>query len=96
MPSEAERLSDPTRRLSTALLERTETETQVEPGDHDRFAHYVRKEKILQSAVMGTPVLALCGKVWIPGRDPQRFPVCPTCQEIWQGLKPGPDEDPKE
>ena len=55
-------------------------------GDHERFAHYVRKEKILESALSGDPVIALCGKVWTPGRDPQRFPVCPTCREIYSGI----------
>ena len=35
----------------------------------------------------GKPVLALCGKLWIPGRDPQKFPVCPTCKEIYEKLK---------
>lgn len=58
-------------------------------GDHERFAHYVRKEKILDSALSGDPVRALCGKVWVPGRDPERFPVCPTCKEIHQGLPSG-------
>jgi hypothetical protein len=48
----------------------------------------VRKEKILESALSGDPVIALCGKVWVPGRDPQRFPVCPTCREIY-GHIPG-------
>jgi len=41
---------------------------------------------------MGTPVVALCGKTWVPGRDPDKFPVCPTCKEIYEGLRP---EDPK-
>jgi hypothetical protein len=58
-------------------------------GDHERFAHYVRKEKILESAFSGDPVIALCGKVWVPGRDPNRFPVCPACKEIYEGLPPG-------
>jgi hypothetical protein len=72
----------------TAALERTETVPQVaEPGDHERFSHYVRKEKILESALSGEPVTALCGKVWIPGRDPKKFPVCPTCKEIYDGLR---------
>ncbi len=62
----------------------------VEPGDHERYSHYVRKEKIVESAVLGTPVTALCGKIWVPGRDPQKFPVCPTCKEIYQGLRPEP------
>jgi len=65
----------------------------LEPGDHERFSHYVRKEKIVESAVMGTPVIALCGKVWVPGRDPQKFPVCPICQEIYDGLRPEPPAD---
>ena len=72
----------------TAVLERTEAVPQVaEPGDHERFSHYVRKEKILESALSGEPVTALCGKVWVPGRDPEKFPVCPTCKEIYQGLR---------
>ncbi|MGL4745717.1 MAG: DUF3039 domain-containing protein [Dermatophilaceae bacterium] len=76
----------------TAVLERTETMPEVaEPGDHERFAHYVRKEKILESAMSGEPVTALCGKVWVPGRDPKRFPVCPMCQEIIDGLRRAED-----
>ena len=50
------------------------------------FAHYVQKDKIMESAVTGAPVIALCGKVWIPNRDPQKFPVCPECQEIYDSL----------
>lgn len=61
-------------------------------GDHERFAHYVKKEKILESALSGDPVIALCGKVWVPGRDPQRFPVCPACKEIFDSLPAGGDE----
>jgi hypothetical protein len=60
---------------------------EVEEGDHDRYSHYVQKEKILQSAISGKPVIALCGKVWTPGRDPQKFPICPTCKEIYDKLK---------
>ncbi|HET8615390.1 MAG TPA: DUF3039 domain-containing protein [Actinomycetales bacterium] len=72
----------------TAVLEREQVEEQlIEPGDHERFSHYVRKEKILESALSGEPVTALCGKVWVPGRDPNRFPVCPICKEIYDGLR---------
>lgn len=78
---------------STSVLERTETQQEVEPGDRERFAHYVRKEKILESAVSGTPVIALCGKVWVPGRDPSKFPVCPVCKEIYEGLRDPQDGD---
>lgn len=67
------------------------TDTQVQTpapttdeGDHDRFAHYVigGSEAILRSMVEGTPVTALCGKVWVPSRDPERFPVCPECKRV--------------
>lgn len=57
-----------------------------EPGDHERFAHYVRKDKIVESAVTGKPVKALCGKKWTPGRNPDKFPVCPTCKEIYEKM----------
>jgi len=78
------------------LLTRGSTEQEVdestrssstEDGDHERFAHYVRKEKIVQSAVTGKPVRALCGKKWVPNRDPEKFPICPTCKEIYETLK---------
>lgn len=59
----------------------------IDSGDHERYSHYVQKNKITESAVMGTPVIALCGKVWIPGRDPEKFPVCPDCKKIYESLK---------
>lgn len=68
----------------TILDERTEF--RVDDGDHERFSHYVPKDKLTEAMVMGTPVVALCGKVWVPSRDPQRFPVCPECKNIWEGL----------
>ena len=77
---------------NTLLEERREL---IEPGDHERYSHYVRKEKIVESAVMGTPVIALCGKVWVPGRDPEKFPVCPRCKEIYDKLKPGKPDQPE-
>ena len=68
-------------------LEKLLAEEQLEEGDHDRYAHYVKKDKILKSALSGKPVIALCGKVWVPGRDPEKFPVCPTCKEIYDKLR---------
>lgn len=68
-------------------LEKLLNEEQVEDGDHDRYSHYVKKDKILKSALSGKPVIALCGKVWVPGRDPEKFPVCPTCKEIYEKLR---------
>ena len=61
----------------------------IEPGDHERFSHYVKKEKIVESAVTGKAVRALCGKKWIPSRDPEKYPICPVCKEIYEGLPRG-------
>jgi hypothetical protein len=90
MPPEPAPLSSPMSNPgTTGVLDRELVEQPIEPGDHERFAHYVRKEKILESAVTGDPVIALCGKVWVPGRNPDRFPVCPMCKEIFDSLPPG-------
>lgn len=56
-------------------------------GDHDKFAHYVRKNKITESAVTGKAVRAICGKKWVPTRMPDEFPVCPDCKRIYDQLK---------
>ncbi len=72
--------------LEKELQELIEKEL-TEDGDHDRFSHYVQKEKILESAVTGKPVVALCGKIWVPGRDPEKFPVCPDCKKIYDRMK---------
>jgi hypothetical protein len=78
------------------LVEReveTTPRTSHGDGDHERFAHYVKKAKITESAVTGTPVIALCGKVWVPNRDPKKYPVCPQCKEIYESMKPGGEGD---
>lgn len=80
--------------MSTEVLPdqgiREETVVRPSPsdgdGDHERFAHYVQKDKIVDSSVFGTPVIALCGKKWVPTRDPKRFPVCPDCKRIYESI----------
>lgn len=61
--------------------------TEAEPGDHERFSHYVKKDKVVESAVTGKAITALCGKKWIPSRDPQKFPICPTCKELHDSMQ---------
>ena len=70
----------------TLIEERTDerTDYRLEEGDHERFSHYADKDKIMEAMVNGTPVRALCGKVWVPSRDPKKFPVCPECKEIYE------------
>ena len=59
----------PSTASSTGLLERTETRKERTDGANS-------------SMVTGQPVVALCGKVWIPTRDASQYPVCPTCREL--------------
>ena len=79
----------------TALDERTDEQVdqRTEEGDHEKFSHYVPKDELTEAMVMGTPVIALCGKVWTPSRDPQRFPVCPECKDIWESMDKGDEGD---
>ena len=73
--------------MSQDLDTKKDEKIVLDQGDHERFSHYVKKDKIVESAVMGSAVVALCGKVWVPTRDPQKFPVCPSCKEIFESLK---------
>jgi hypothetical protein len=59
----------------------------VEPGDHDKMSHYVKKDELMQALVDGIAIEALCGKLWVPTRDGLKFPVCPECKGIYENTK---------
>ena len=84
--------SDPGTQLGqqTKTIEDRRT-APTDDGDHEKFSHFVDKNKLTEAMVMGTPVVALCGKVWVPSRAPEKFPVCPECKEVWESLKSGDD-----
>lgn len=71
----------------SSVLEDVKLDQVTEPGDHDKFSHYVRKEAILAANIEGVPAKALCGKEWIPNSDPQKYPVCPTCKDIFESAE---------
>ena len=52
----------------------------IDRGDDPRPAEAI----ILEARVNGTPLTALCGYTWVPSRDPQKYPVCPKCAEIFE------------
>ncbi|MBM6700250.1 DUF3039 domain-containing protein [Bifidobacterium pullorum subsp. saeculare] len=73
----------------TSVLERPETKEETkraDDGDADRYAHYVSKDRIRESRLTGRPVVALCGKVWVPKHDPDKYPVCPDCKRIYEEM----------
>jgi Protein of unknown function (DUF3039) len=75
---------------NTGTIVEESVDYRLDEGDHERFAHYVPRDRMVEAMVEGTPVRALCGKLWVPSRDPQRFPVCPECKEIWEQLRDEP------
>jgi hypothetical protein len=58
---------------------------KTDDGDHDTFAHYLKKDDHGRGYILGEEVEALCGKKWVPTKDPTRYPICPTCKEIFEG-----------
>lgn len=79
--------------MSTMMDERTDERLHVtDDGDHDTFAHYVKKSDFDKALFDGIAITALCGKKWLPTKDFTKFPVCPECKEIWDGFEPGDDE----
>ncbi|WP_405492485.1 DUF3039 domain-containing protein [Nocardia sp. NBC_00511] len=75
--------------MSADTLVRPET-TNEESTDNDtpKVFHYVKKNKIPESAVMGTHVVALCGEVFPVTRAPKPgSPVCEECKRIYEMMK---------
>lgn len=80
---------DPDSGAGTAVLERPEAEEETkrsDDGDADRFAHYVSRDRMRESQLTGRPVVALCGKIWVPKHDPSQYPVCPDCKRIYEEM----------
>ena len=36
---------------------------------------------LTEARIYGLPVTALCGKTWVPERDPKRYPICTACTD---------------
>lgn len=69
--------------MSDVEVRPAETPVTTDEGDHEKLAHIVvPASAVTEAYITGTPVTALCGKTWVPNRDPKRYPVCPTCKEI--------------
>ncbi len=73
--------------MSSQTLERPEVR---EADTGPEVFHYVRKDQIAESAVMGTTVIALCGEKFSVTKSPKPgSPVCPACKEIYESLPHG-------
>jgi Protein of unknown function (DUF3039) len=68
----------------TQILEKPR-EKNADTGDE--VFHYIDKKKTAESAVLGTPVMALCGYIFTVKKAPKPgSPVCPACKEIFDSL----------
>jgi formylmethanofuran dehydrogenase subunit E len=73
---------------STDILEKPDVRDQDTDQPPEMF-HYVKKNKIAESAVMGTLVQALCGEVFpVTKAAKPGSPVCPACKEIYESMRP--------
>jgi formylmethanofuran dehydrogenase subunit E len=74
--------------VSTETIERPDVR-DADTDTPDEVFHYVRKNQIAESAVMGTLVEALCGEVFPVTKAPKPgSPVCPACKEVYEQLQP--------
>jgi hypothetical protein len=64
---------------------------QVDDTDTgDNLFHYVRKDKMAESAVLGTFVVALCGEKFPVTRVAKPgSPVCADCKRIYESMPRG-------
>lgn len=72
--------------MSTDVLEDVNTDVKNDDNDEEQFAHYAESASVTEGYIMGTPVIALCGKVFVPSKNPERLRVCPICKEIMDAL----------
>ena len=63
--------------------------TADDDGDEGRLAHIGRAAEVNRAYVTGEEITALCGKRFVPTRDPDRYPICPRCSAILSQLKAG-------
>jgi hypothetical protein len=77
--------------MATQVLPDVDTRpegTDTSGTDEPKLFHYVLKNKIAESAVLGNLVQALCGETFPVTRAPKPgSPVCPDCKKIYERLR---------
>ncbi len=61
-------------------------EESLTDSSEPKYAHYAESVSVTEGYVLGKPVVAICGQMFIPSRDPKKFPVCPICKQIAESL----------
>lgn len=55
--------------------------------DDAHLTHIVRKDDEARGYLLKEPVTALCGYTWVPERDPQKYPMCKPCVDVFNHLQ---------
>ena len=66
------------------LAEELDIETYI--PEEPKFSHYADSVSVTEGYITGKAVVAICGKVFVPSRDPKKFPICPICKELAEAL----------
>ncbi len=74
---------------STQTIEKPDVrDSTTNDNDVPKFFHYVKKDQIVDSAISGKMVVALCGETF-PVRKQAKpgSPVCPDCEREYRRLR---------
>ena len=69
-----------------AELEIQKAPVAVDSDGENVFTHIAEAALITEAYVNGTTIMALCGHIFIPHRDPEKYPICKECKEIVDAL----------
>lgn len=65
------------------IVEDTNVEVEFE---EPTVSHLITKQDALNGYINGVPITAVCGHVFVPTRDPDKFPLCQKCVEIAKSM----------
>lgn len=84
-------MTDLLTREDTTVLDQTITSDEPEQASHIvpvplHLAHLFSTPQayVMQARFEGFEIIALCGYTFIPQQDPEAFPICTECFEIYQ------------
>ncbi|MCS4535230.1 DUF3039 domain-containing protein [Corynebacterium sp. HS2168-gen11] len=74
---------------STETIQRPDIrEDSTIDDDTPKMFHYVKRNQIVESAVSGRMVIALCGETFpVTKQAKPGSPVCPDCEEAYRSLR---------
>jgi hypothetical protein len=66
-------------------LDRPPVLEETEGDENPDAAHIVTQKDLIHSQLTGEAIRALCGKMWVPRRNPDDFPMCQACVDVFNG-----------